>query len=113
MHHVRCHIDGIAALQHLRSFAIGLQRERAIEFIVELMRIRVDVPGHRGARGEGVVLDVHFPAGLSSKVRDEKLLSFDLAGISVGRSMRRASPTAPATTRVEMRAFVGIMARVS
>ena len=70
MHHVRCHIDGIAALQHLRSFAIGLQRERAIEFIVELMRIRVDVPGHRGARGEGVVLDVHFPAGLSSKVRD-------------------------------------------
>jgi hypothetical protein len=42
------------------------------------MRIRVDVPGHRGARGEGADLDVDFLAALASKVRDEKLLSFDL-----------------------------------
>jgi hypothetical protein len=47
MHDVRRHIDSIAALHDLRTFAVGLEREGAIEFVVELMRIRLDVPGDR------------------------------------------------------------------
>jgi hypothetical protein len=73
------------------------------------MGVGVNVPWHRGAGREAIDLDIHFLVGLAGEILDEDLLGLDLAGrFRLVLGDERDGGT-PATTRAEMRAFLGVM----
>ena len=113
MNDVRRDIEGIAGLEHPRRFAIDQERELAIELIAEFMGVGMNVPWHRGAGREGIDLDIHFLAGLAREIRDEDLLGLDFAGRLRSALGKEREAATPATTRAEMRAFLGVMAMLS